>query len=235
MDRRDRLDALGQPEPTRSPRPTPSAQPGRQPVGAAQQLGVGEHPPRSSSTAGWSGPPRGGLVQKLAEVASIHGRRPCPSSLDCIPQKARAFPRLVTMTGLVTRRRSPSAGPDRSPSVPPPGGAPWSDGVLHPGRAAGIWCVRDDAAASAEQPPVARRVGMVVPGGDLELRRVVLVEGVRQVEHGDGVVGRDAFSRATGSARTSGASALPDAGDDHQASGTPAERHSAASRPSVWS
>ena len=38
---------------------------------------------------------------------------------------------------------------------------------------------------------MAERVGMVVPGGDLELAGSIVVERVRQVEDRDRVVGRD--------------------------------------------
>ena len=52
---------------------------------------------------------------------------------------------------------------------------------------------------------MSHRVGMVVPGGDLQLRRVDVVEGVRKVEDGHAVViGQRPCNRATGSARTVG-------------------------------
>ena len=74
---------------------------------------------------------------------------------------------------------------------------------------------------------------MIVPGGDLERRGVVAVEGVREVEGRDGVMGGQRLSRATGSARLSGASSDPTRGMITMASGTPSARHSAAIAPRV--
>ena len=82
---------------------------------------------------------------------------------------------------------------------------------------------------------MAHRVGMVVPGGDLELRRVELVEGVREVEDGESVVGRDGLEPRDRLGPSDGTSALPTRGMITIASGTPAARHSAAIAPSVRS
>ena len=107
-----------------------------------------------------------------------------------------------------------------------PGGkrAPYSD-----------WSSTRARAREQEQPAMAQGVGVVVPGGDLELGRVV----GRRCSSGRTAGWRGAprcrAGRATGSARSVGGVGLADAGDDHAGQRHALRRQSAARAPSVWS
>ena len=62
MDRRDRLDPLGQEQPDAvAPADAPAGQPGGQAVGGAGQLGVGQRAAVLVLDGRVVGPPRGGL------------------------------------------------------------------------------------------------------------------------------------------------------------------------------
>ena len=72
------------------------------------------------------------------------------------------------------------------------------------------------AGQGQEEPAVSQGVGMVVPRGDLEARRIEPVERAAQVMDGQGVVRRRSPSSGqTGSARVRGGIGLADPGNDH--------------------
>ena len=92
MDRRDGLQSLGQEQPDAvAPADAPARQAGGQAVGGAEQVGVGERPAVLVLDGRVVGPPRGGLVEQLAEVGSVHGfalaygaaRTHCRRALTC--------------------------------------------------------------------------------------------------------------------------------------------------------
>ena len=67
VNRRDGLEALGQPEPDSvAAVDAPARQPGRQAIGAAQELGIGQLSAVLVLHGRVVGPPRGGLVEQLA-------------------------------------------------------------------------------------------------------------------------------------------------------------------------
>ena len=70
---------------------------------------------------------------------------------------------------------------------------------------------------------MADRVGVVVPGGDLDHGRVERVERVREVEDRQSLVGRDGLEPRDGLGAAGGESALPTRGMITIASGTPAD------------
>ena len=74
MNRRDGLQALGQPEANPvSPAHAPSSQPSGQPVGTPLEHAVRQRPAIFVFHGRMIGPAGGGIVQKLAEMASVSG------------------------------------------------------------------------------------------------------------------------------------------------------------------
>ena len=73
---------LGSHRPTRSPRPAPQRQAGRQTIGTVQERRKRQRPAVLIKHGRVIGPPRGSLVKQSAQVESIHGQRPVTVRLD---------------------------------------------------------------------------------------------------------------------------------------------------------
>ena len=221
----------------------PARQPGRHPVGAPEQLGIGERAAALVLHGRMARPPGGGVLEKSAEVASVHGRRPCPARWIRIRYRGGrdlAHWSYRVSRGVVVRSMTPSgrvATGSRAAAVGPGAGC-------RPGGAA----VREEASRE-------RRVGGDRPGQRLRNSRswpvalgwssqaaissVAGSSGSKVSERskvGDGVVGRQGLQprhRLGPDAR--GRPPDPTRGMITIASGTPAERHSAAIAPRVRS
>ena len=221
---------LGRNSPTRSPRPTPQrARRVARRSAARAQVGIGQRPAVLVLDGRVLGPPRGGLVEQGAEVEveSFHGfdhpggggGRQRTGGLPLIMGGSASNPPSEVDFGGSLRRPLDDDGADPSSLFQ----------RLRPrafGHVPGLVVVKQGiierpvlhqrAGQAEEEPAVAERVGMVVPGGDLELAPG---RGGRRCP-----TGRTAASawwaaiprsRATALGAGVGGVGLADAGDDH--------------------
>ena len=189
---------LGSHRPTRSPRPTPQhAQAGRQTIGTVPQRRKQQRPAVLIKHGRVIGPPRGSLVKQAAQVESIHGQRPVTVRLDSQSWgKEWGLARAPSVT--FSFRLDPDFRPGRVRTGAFGREVRLADVLVARSRLgeqqAIAWLVLHQRTGQRqEQPPVPQGVGVIIPGSDLETRRVVSVEAIAKVVDRQGMMAGDCF------------------------------------------